>query len=162
MEVCKCSLLDISSFYSIHKNKDLSWLIFSVVVTLLWWEWTNCKLSHALIVLLSYYMYTMEPEERREKMTVTHRLVFVNGVLDTPTALRDPRGVKHWDRWHSKHWWGQGEVYTGRRDLLVDTRRVSKMENKLEWVWSITMKSSYRVHDVIEHRMNVTVSQFTH
>lgn len=61
------------------------------------------KLSHALIVLLSY-MDTTEPKEMRKKVPVTHRLVFINGVLDTPAALRDPRGVKHWDRWHSKHW----------------------------------------------------------
>lgn len=58
---------------------------------------------HAFIVLLSY-IDTAEPEVMRKKVPVTHRLVFINGVLDTPAALRDPRGVKHWDRWHSKHW----------------------------------------------------------
>lgn len=64
----------------------------------------------------------------------THRLVFINGVLDTPAALRDPGRVKHWDRWHSKYWRGQGEVYTGRRDLLVDIEEWGKMEEKLETV----------------------------
>jgi hypothetical protein len=55
----------------------------------------------------------------RKKMLVTHRLVFINGVLYTSAALRDPRRIKHWDRWHAKHRRGQGEVYTGRWDLLI-------------------------------------------
>lgn len=75
-------------------------------------------------------MYTVKSGGK--KVPITHRLVLINGVLDTPAALRDPRGVKHRDRWHSKHWRGQGEVYTGRRDLSVDTRGRGKMENKLE------------------------------
>lgn len=72
-------------------------------------------------------------EEMGEKGPVTHRLVFINGVLDTPAALRDPRRVKHWDRWHSKYRWGQGEVYTGWRDLLVDTRRVRWVRWSRSW-----------------------------
>lgn len=81
------------------------------------------RLSHTFIIFLSY-MYTMKPQDMEKKGTVTHRLVLINGVLDTPAALRDPWGVKHWDGWHPKHRRRQGEVYTGRWDLLVDIRRV--------------------------------------
>lgn len=42
-------------------------------------------------------------KEKGKKAPVTHRLVFINGVLDTPAALRDPGRVKHRDRRHSKH-----------------------------------------------------------
>lgn len=65
-------------------------------------------------------MHPMQCGDMGKKGPGTHGLVFINGVLDTPAALRDPWRVKHWDRWHSKYWRGQGEVYTGRRDLLVD------------------------------------------
>lgn len=67
------------------------------------------------------FVHPMQCGDMGKKGPGTHGLVFINGVLDTPAALRDPRRVKHWDRWHSKYWRGQGEVYTGRRDLLVDT-----------------------------------------
>ena len=60
-------------------------------------------LSLTLIALLSY-KYTMEPEDTRKEGSVTHRLVFINGVLDAPAALRDPGRVKHRDGWHSEHW----------------------------------------------------------
>lgn len=54
------------------------------------------------IFLVLSYMYTMKPGGKT--VPITYRLVFINGVLDTPAALRDPWRVKHWDRWHSEHW----------------------------------------------------------
>lgn len=74
------------------------------------------KFPYTFIVPLSY-MYSIEQEDMGNEVPVTHRLVFINGVLDTPAALRDPRGVKHRNGWHSKHWRGQGEIYTGRWNL---------------------------------------------
>lgn len=65
---------------------------------------TKINKSYYIFIVLHSYMYTMEHQVVGKKMPVTHRLVFINGVLDTPAALRDPRGVKHWDGWHSKHW----------------------------------------------------------
>ena len=108
----------VTSFSSSHKNKRPLMAVFLCCYYSL--DKKMNKLSNTFIVLS--YRQTMKPG--RKKVPVTHRLVFIDGVLDTPAALGDPGGVEHWDGWHSKHWRGQREVDTGRRDLLVDIRRV--------------------------------------
>lgn len=120
------------------RTEDLLWLHFCIVIVFLWQKLN--QLSNTFIALFSHRQ-TLKPG--RKKVPVTHRLVFVDGVLDTPAALRDPGRVEHWDGWHSKHWRGQREVYTGRRDLLVGIRGMM-------WVrWSL----KYNYANLTEHRM---------
>ena len=47
----------------------------------------------------------------------TYGLVFVDWVLDAAGVLGHPGGVEHGHTGHAQDGGGQGEVYTGRRDL---------------------------------------------
>ena len=52
----------------------------------------------------------------------TYGLVLVDWVLDAAGVLGHPGGVEHGHAGHAQDGGGQGEVYTGRRDLRTQQR----------------------------------------
>ena len=90
---------EVTSLYSISEELKN----FCGCCSVLLYSDDKNTLSLTPIALLSY-KYTMEPEDMRKEECITHRLVFINGVLDTPAALRDPGRVKHRDRCQSENW----------------------------------------------------------
>lgn len=100
------------------------------------------SLKHSLLFSYKYTWATWNLEDMRKKSSLPPWwLAPINGVLDTSPGTEGPREGQTSGQMAFRALVMAGEIYTGRWDLLVDTKGMKyKMGNKLNWVWSKIMK----------------------